>query len=104
MAARKGLEMERCEIHRLPRRTSSPFSGTDVAICAHASTRIYTHAHSHQSLAYRKRYQTQRKIELGNMGSVICGKPFLRLGEKYGLERTSSYGASKEEGASVLFI
>lgn len=46
----------------------------------------------------------REKIELGNMGTVICEKPVLRLGEKYSLERTSSYSTSKEEEASVLFI
>lgn len=75
-----------------------------MAICVHINTHIYTHAHGHQSLAYRKRYPTKRKIELGNMGTVICGKRVLWPGEKYGLERTSSCSESKEEEASVLFI
>lgn len=56
------------------------FSGTDVATCTPINT--HARAQSHQSLAYRKRYQTGRKIELGNMGTVICGKAVLRQGEK----------------------
>lgn len=75
-----------------------------MAICVHVNTRIYTDPHSHQSLAYRKSYLTKRKIELGNMDTVICGKPALWLGKKYSLEHTSSYSESKEKEASVLFI
>lgn len=106
MAARKGPEMERCEIHRLARHTSSPSQGQAWQYACAQTHTFYTraHAHSHQSLAYRKRYPTWRKIELGNMATMICGKRVLWPGEKYSSEHTSSYNESKEEEASVLFI
>lgn len=49
-----------------------------MAACA----RVNTHAQNHQSLAYRKRYQTERKIELGNMGTVICGETSFEAGRE----------------------
>lgn len=101
VAARKCPEMEHCEIHRLAVHTSCLSQGQKWV---QVNTHIYTHAHGHQSLAYRKRYPTKRKIELGNMGTVICGNRVLWPGEKYSLEHTSSSSESKEEEASVLFI
>lgn len=105
MAARKGPEMERYEIHRLAWHTSSLSQGQTWQYAC-AKTHTFTHMHTAINPLHtcRKRYPTKRKIELGNMGTMICGKPVLWPGEKYSLERTSSYSESKEEEASVLFI
>lgn len=79
------------------------FSGTGMAICMHVKRHLQASARP-SFLAYRKRYPMKRIIELGNTGTVICGKWVLWPGEKYSLEHTSSCGESKREEASALFI
>ena len=90
VAARKCPEMEHCEIHRLAVHTSCLSQGQK---CVQVNTHIYTHAHGHQSLAYRKRYPTREKNWIRKYGhrdlwesSFVAGRE-IQLGAHFIFKR-----------------